>query len=110
MKRNLKHIAQLNEEVSLEVLSRRQYKNLLVIAEVFRQQSILHETGSRSIKGCIVSISQPHVRPIVRGKQSVPVEFGENISASINDGFVNLDRIDWNPFNESVDLQSQVEN
>jgi hypothetical protein len=40
------------------------------------------------ISGRIVSISQPHVRPIVRGKPAAPVEFGAKLSASLVDGAV----------------------
>lgn len=110
LKRNLGHIARLAETVSLCVLSRTQYKNLLVIHEVFRQQQILHETKSRSISDRIVSVSQPHVRPIVRGKMKASTEFGAKISASVcSDGFVTLDRLSWDAYNESGDLMNQVE-
>jgi hypothetical protein len=57
----------------------------------------------------IVSISQPHVRPIVRGKASQRVEFGAKISASQVDGFVLLDRFSWDAYNETVDLSQQAE-
>lgn len=40
----------------------------------------------------IVSINQPHIRPIVRGKAGKPVEFGAKISASCVDGYVFLDK------------------
>jgi hypothetical protein len=57
----------------------------------------------------IVSLSQPHVRPIVRGKAGTPVEFGAKFSASCVDGDVFLDPLSWDNFNESGDLQQQVE-
>ncbi len=110
IRRNLGHIDRLLEEVSLSVLSRRQYRNLLVIHEVFRQQSHLLKSTSRSLPGRIVSLSQPHVRPIVRGKASASTEFGAKLSASVcSDGFVSLDRLDFSPFNEALDLMDQVE-
>jgi len=56
-----------------------------------------------------VSISQPHIRPIVRGKSRAPVEFGAKLSASVVEGNVYLDRIGWEAYNESVDLPVQVE-
>ena len=59
--------------------------------------------------GRIVSISQPHVRPIVRGKAGAKVEFGAKLSASLDGGYFFLDRLDWNNFNESKHLISQVE-
>ena len=59
--------------------------------------------------GRIVSISQPHVRPIVRGKTGAKVEFGAKLSASLDGGYFFLDQLDWNNFNESKHLISQVE-
>ena len=61
------------------------------------------------IAGRIVSISQPHVRPMVRGKARAHVEFGAKISLSLIRGYSFLDRIRWDPYHESVDLIGQVE-
>lgn len=60
-----------------------------------------------SVKDRIVSINQPHVRPI--GKAATPVEFGAKISVSVADGIAYLDRLSWDAFNESEDLVTQVE-
>lgn len=110
IKRNLGHIQQLmSEGASLLNLSNRQYKMLLVVAEVYRQQLWLYENKKRSIEDRIVSLSQPHVRPIVRGKAGTDVEFGAKFSASCFDGYVFLEHISWDNFNESGDLKSQVE-
>ncbi len=69
----------------------------------------MFENRCHRISGRIVSISQPHIRPIVRGKASAPVEFGAKLSASVVDGAVFLDRLDWDPYHESSDLVAQVE-
>jgi len=82
---------------------------LLVVAEVYRQQLWLYENKKQSIEDRIVSLSQPHVRPIVRGKASKKVEFGAKFSASSCGGYVFLDHISWDNFNESGDFKSQVE-
>jgi IS5 family transposase len=58
----------------------------------------------------IVSLSQLHVRPIVRGKAGKPTEFGAKLSASCVDNYVFLDYLSWENFNESQDLKAQVEN
>jgi len=57
----------------------------------------------------IVSVSQPHVRPIKRGKAGAATEFGAKISASLVDGHCFVDRISWDAYNESGDLIGQVE-
>jgi len=106
--RNLKTIGHLAEHTPLTHLDRRQYHNLLVLQELYRQQHWMYENRCHRISGRIVSISQPHVRPIVRGKASAAVEFGAKLSASLVEGAVFLDRLDWDPYNESGDLIAQV--
>lgn len=49
------------------------------------------------------------MRPIVRGKAGKDTEFGAKLSCSLVDGFVRLDHLDWNAFNEKQDLIPQVE-
>ena len=110
IKRNISHLKQLvNMGAILSELSNRQYKILLVISEVYRQQLWLHENNKKTIEDRIVSLNQPHIRPIVRGKAGKPVEFGAKLSASYFDGYVFLDHISWNNFNESGDLKTQIE-
>jgi transposase, IS5 family len=110
IKRNLAHIQQLIElGASLLNLSNRQYKKLLVVAEIYRQQLWLYENKKISIEDRIVSLNQPHIRPIIRGKAGKTVEFGAKLSASCYDSYVFLDHISWDNFNESGHLKSQVE-
>ncbi len=79
------------------------------MAQVYRQQQWMYENRTQRIEDRIVSLSQPHIRPIVRGKAGTPVEFGAKLSVSLRDGYVFLDRISWDNFNESTDLKAQVE-
>jgi len=58
----------------------------------------------------IVSISQPYVRPIIRGKQDKAVEFGAKLSVSLSaEGLARVDQLRWNAFHEGGDLIAQVE-
>jgi hypothetical protein len=82
---------------------------LLVVAEIHRQQLWLYENKKQKIEDRIVSLTQPHIRPIIRGKAGKRTEFGAKLSASCYDGYVFLDHISWDNFNESGDLKSQVE-
>lgn len=82
---------------------------MLVLTEVYRQQLWLFENNKQRIEDRIVSLSQPHIRPIVRGKAGKKVEFGAKLSASCFEGYVFLDRMSWDNFNESGDLKAQVE-
>jgi hypothetical protein len=109
IRRNLKSIEKLAEVVPLTVLSKRQYRDLLVISELYRQQRWMYEHRSKRIDDRIVSISQPHVRPIKRGKAGSDTEFGPKVSVSLVKGYGFVDRTSWDNFNESGDLQDQVE-
>lgn len=108
--KNLKSIEKLNcEGISLSKLSKKEYKTLLVVAEVYRQQEEMYEEEKKRIDDRIVSINQPHIRPIVRGKVGSAVEFGGKISISVYENYVFLDRLSWDNFNESTHLIEQVE-
>ena len=109
LKRNLKTIAKRAEEGLLWLLSKRAHRQLLVIQELVRQQVWMYENRCHAIADRIVSISQPHVRPMVRGKARSPVEFGAKMSVSLVNGFSFVDRICWDAYNESGDLKSQIE-
>lgn len=110
VRRNLAHIDTLIAAgAMLSELKKNLYRNLRVVSEVYRQQQLMYEQGCHRIDDRIVSITQPHVRPIVRGKSGTPVEFGAKLSVSCVDGHAFLDHLSWNNFNESGDLQQQVE-
>ena len=64
----------------------------LVVSEVYRQQLWLYENNKKSIDYRIVSLNQPHIGPIVRGKAVKAVEFGAKLSASYFDGYVFLSK------------------
>ena len=93
----------------LSQLDNHQYRKLLVISELFRQQQQMYQQRQHRVDHRIVSIAQPHVRPIVRGKAGRPVEFGAKIAISCVDGYVFLDHLDWDNFNEAGDLPEQIE-
>jgi len=109
VKRDLGYIEDLKDRSPLTCLKRKNYRDLLVIHELYRQQKQMWDKKEHKISGRIVSISQPHVRPIVRGKARGDVEFGAKISVSLIGGYSFLDRISWDAYNESQDLIGQVE-
>ncbi len=110
IRRNLNHIdALVVAGSSLSRLNQSSYRMLLIVSELFRQQQWMYENRSHRIDDRIVSLTQPHVRPIVRGKAGTPVEFGAKLSVSYSDGYCFLDHLRWDNFNESQDLQLQLE-
>ncbi|MDJ0591743.1 MAG: IS5 family transposase [Pleurocapsa sp. MO_226.B13] len=110
IKRNLDQIENLIKlEAELISLNPSKYKTLLVVTEVYRQQLWMYENESNRIDDRIVSIIQPHIRPIVRGKAGKPVEFGAKLAVSCFDNYVFLDYLSWNNFNESGNFKTQIE-
>ena len=85
------------------------YRQLLVIQKLYRQQKEMYEKKSHQIEDRIVSISQPHIRPIVRGKVRTNVEFGAKIAISVVNGDVRIERLSWDNLNEGLTLQEAIE-
>jgi transposase, IS5 family len=110
IKRNLGHIHRmLDNGASLSDLTAYWHKCLMVIHTLNDQQLEMYQQHRHRCADRIVSISQPHVRPIVRGKLSQRVEFGAKISASHVDGFIMIDKFSWDAYNETSDLSDQAE-
>ena len=70
----------------------------------------MHENGTHKSDDRIVSLQQPHIRPIVRGKRPEPTEFGQKLHLSVVDGYTFIEQTSWNNFNEGKDLPAAVEN
>ena len=110
--RNLRVISRLLGEpdsLSLQCLGKRLYQALLVSHEVYRQQMEMHQSHSVRVDDRIISISQPHVRPIKRGKAGRDTEFGAKLTLSLVNGFSFVDRLSWDSYNEGQDLVGQIE-
>lgn len=107
--RNLEIIAEQAKAQPLTLLSRKAYRDLLVIHELYRQQLHMYNERSHQMEDRIVSIHQPHVRPIVRGKAKARVEFGAKIAVSMTKGYAFMDRLSWDNFNESTTLIDVIE-
>ncbi len=90
-------------------LSKKDVALLEVIAAVYLQQKQMYDDHTNTCKERIVSIYQPHVRPIVRGKQNARVEFGSKLGVSLDNGFAYLNHLSWSAYHEGKDLIPQVE-
>ncbi len=87
LKRDIKSISKLLDSYDKIPFDRHQYKYFLVIQTLYDQQAKMYKEKSHSVEHRIVSIHQPHVRPIVRGKTNANVEFGAKIQVSPMQGF-----------------------
>jgi hypothetical protein len=109
LSRNVRSINNLLDRYEQIPLEPKDHKYLLVINTLFEQQKQMYDNHSHSIENRIVSIHQPHVRPIVRGKSHAKVEFGAKIHVSLIDGISFLDELSWEAFNEGNHMMDYIE-
>ncbi len=84
---------------------------LSTIRLLHEQQDYMYTNDTHSVENRIVSISQPYLRPIVRGKTTTPVEFGAKFDLSVDEnGYGRIENLSFDPYNESTCLQKAVEN
>lgn len=91
------------------VLSEKDEALLATLQRVYDQQKSMYDTRTHRVPDRIVSIEQPYIRPIVRGKVKDPTEFGAKIHMSISDGYARFDYVSWDAFNEGTLLQQSAE-
>lgn len=111
VRRNLGHIDKMLDLIGGQgfPLAYKYQRQLWIIHTLYEQQRGMYDERSRRCPDRIVSISQPHVRPIVRGKQGTPVEFGSKLGLSLAGGYMTTHTLSWDAYNESSDLQGQAE-
>ena len=109
VKRNMGHIDKQLQRVSIEALGKNQRNWLSTVRTLYQQQQQMYDSKTHSAENRIVSISQPHVRPIVRGKANASTEFGAKVTASLVNGYVFMERLDWDSYNEESTLIPAIE-
>jgi hypothetical protein len=90
-------------------LSSQKAERLDVIRELYQQQLFMHTNHCHRVENRIVSIAQPWIRPIVRGKSRAKCEFGAKLDISVSEGFVRLEHTSFDAYNESANLKSVIE-
>ena len=90
-------------------LAGRQAERLHTLRRIYEQQKYMYDTKVHSIPERIVSVSQPFVRPIVRGKAGKPVEFGAKLDISVVNGWTRLECCSFEAYNEAGNLQAITE-
>lgn len=92
------------------VLSQKDSNRLAVIRKVYEQQKTMYDEKKNSIPNRIVSLDQPYIRPIVRGKAKTPTEFGAKIDMSIDEkGMARLEKMSFEAYNESDVLIGSIQ-
>ena len=80
----------------------REKRDLEIITKMYCQQKnhFRNNDSRESIPNRIVSLSKPHLRPIVRGKEVKSVEFGAKFNNILVDGISFIEKLSFNAFNE----------
>ncbi len=111
--RDIKHIDCMLDEFEERgdrfPLKHSEQRMFWIIRTAYMQQKFMYDTDTHSCPDRIVSIYQPHVRPIPRGKIKAQIEFGPKLGVSLDLGFSRINTFSWDAYHESVDLQKQVE-
>jgi len=107
IRRNLNSIQV--QTLSGAMLSDKLAKKLEIVNKVYEQQKFMYDNHTRSVPNRIVSISQPWLRPIVRGKAKAKVEFGAKLDISVVDGWTRLEYHSFDAYNEAVKLPDMIE-
>ena len=114
VKRNIRSINKMLDELEKReekeyAFPFKYYKQFWVINTLYEQQQEMYDKKENRCSNRIINISQPHIRPIVRGKQGKNVEFGSKLGVSLANGYAKPDTLSWDAYNESSDLPMQAE-
>lgn len=91
-------------------LSHKERKRVNTILTLYNQQhKKAYGDNSKPIKNRIVSLWKPYIRPIVRGKEVKPVEFGAKVNKLQVDGISFIQHFSYDAFNEGTQLKNAVE-
>jgi hypothetical protein len=109
VRRNLNNIDNLLSVYENSPLQVRDLQYLASIRKIYAQQLEMYSGRTHRVTDRIVSLYQPHVRPIVRGKERASVEFGSKINVSLIDGYSFIDRLSWDAYNEGSYLMQPID-
>ena len=110
VRRNKKQLIKLIAELRIKGKEVKEviHRKIEIIRIILEQQWDMYRRRSHIVKDRIVSYSQPEVRPMVRGKAGKPVEFGPKAELSLVDGYLLLDWLSFDNFNEANKLGESI--
>ena len=103
--KSLENIVNRNEIATANIDRSR----IILIEKVLEQQTFHYHNPQESVKDRIVSLAKPYVRPIVRGKENKPVEFGVKVNKIQVGGISIIQKASFDAFNECNTLKASVE-
>jgi len=110
VRRNLETINdQIKHGAMLKDTSEDLQKKLETIKVLYNQQKEMYDGRTHKVEERIVSIAQPWLRPIVRGKANAAVEFGAKVATARIGGFSFMMHMDYENFPEAQYLEKSAE-
>ena len=100
VRRNMAQIKELIQE-SKESADKKFQEKISLAEIILAQQYEMYKNNTRSVKDRVVSFYRGYVRPIKRGKNGKPVEFGPKGALSLVDGFLFLGTLNHDNFSEA---------
>lgn len=98
----------LLEEIEPKCTMPEKYHNQIrTIKIILKQQQEIFRTG-KSVPDRIVSIAKAYIRPIVRGKEVKPVEFGAKVNMIQFDGINFIEHLSFDAFHEGIRLPKSI--
>lgn len=107
MFRLLQCLQSLQQKYQLKYSGKEQ-KLLTTLQRVYEQQYALLYGNTETVTHRIVSVHKPYVRPIVRGKEIKPVEFGAKVHKIQVDGISFIEHLSYEAFNEGTRLKQSI--
>ena len=84
------------------------YQCLKTVKQICQQQSYLFKHPGSKVRNRIVSLHKPYIRPIKRGKENKPTEFGAKVHMLQVGGISIIEHFSYNAFNECKRLKMSV--
>jgi transposase, IS5 family len=107
--KNIEMLGNLLPAIGYDRITDMDLERLATICKVYRQQKEMYDFGKHECSDRIVSLRQPHVRCIMRGKAGRPYEFGQKLHFSVVNGFTFIEDQEWDNYNEGIRLIAAAE-
>lgn len=105
----LDRLLQLANELLQRPMKRRHLNRLPTIEQIKQQQWSIYFGKQTTVPNRIVSLHKPYIRPIKRGKETKPTEFGAKVNKLQVDGISFIEHLSFDAFNEGIRMQSTID-
>jgi hypothetical protein len=109
LRKQLNYLKRDFKYLDSKTLSDKQQVQIEFLNKLYDQQRYMYDHKTHRVPDRIVSLAQPFIRPIVRGKAKAKVEFGPKLDLVNESGVFHIAKYQYDPYNESSTLPLAVE-